>query len=192
MNLFPHLRPGTTDYTPPLLNPNPITEPATLKAMQNAGDHARTAMRMIDAVAYAAVYAGTYADYHAPHCGSPVDADGRYDLNAFMTDAYALTRRLASRALGPAAQVRLVVPMWVHTVQQAITEDVITVPNYEPGGDVWRAIAIAAADRPPSLLLTSWDWCATFSCDTPDAGTETGPAQTHVCSGTCDDSEAAA
>lgn len=170
-----------------------MPEAPNVGTLQELADHCHASTKMREAVIAAAAYIEQHNDYRAPYCHTPADTDP-YRLDQFMTDAYRLSRQLASRALGTGAEVRMIVPMWVHTVQQSVINDVVTLPVYDPAGTVWSAYAIAAIGRVPSLLMMSWDWAAAFPCATPDADTALADwdVESRVCTGTCDDSEATA
>lgn len=157
----------------------PATDIETAARIQQLADHCHASTKMREATRAAAAYLDAHADHEEPRAPRPGE-DGPYGLDGFMADAYRRARHCAAKALGPAAEVRMVIPMWVHTMQHSVINDVITVPEYHPTGHTWRAYAIAAADRVPSLIMMSWDWAAAFPCATPVTGEATTEPLEHT------------
>jgi hypothetical protein len=165
MNLPPPFGRSAAAYTPPGLTPINVE---TRAAVQQVADAAHAATRMNDAIAAALAFADRYADHRAPRLLDAIP-EVQYTLDQFLDFALAEATDFAGDHLGPDATMAVIVPMWVHTtVQMPRTGPVyLTIPTTHPLGDSWTLYVLAAADRTPSLLTMSWDWCGVYPCITP-------------------------
>lgn len=154
-------------YTPPGLPPAGREARA---AVQQVADAAHATARMNDGITAALAFANMYADHRCPELIDVIPED-RYALDRFLDFARDESADFAADHLGPDATMALVVPMWVHTVVATPrpAPTYLTTPTTHPLGDTWTLYALAAADRTPSLLTLSWDWCGVYPCITPGA-----------------------
>jgi hypothetical protein len=155
-------------YTPPGLS---ATSPEARDAVQQMADATRAGVRMNDGISAALAFADRYADHHAPLLFDAIRGT-QYTLDRFLDFALGESADFAGDHLGPDATLAVVVPMWVHTRVQAPRTGAayLTIPAalQLPYGEIWRLYVLAAADRTPSLLTMSWDWCGVYPCITPD------------------------
>lgn len=153
-------------YTPPGLTP---VNRETQGAVQQMADASRANILMNDGISAALEFADRYADHRAPQLLDAIRGT-QYVLDRFLDFALGESADFAGDHLGPDATLAAVVPMWVHTVVQTPRTGpaYLTIPSTPPLGASWRLYVLAAADRTPSLLTMSWDWCGVYPCITPD------------------------
>ncbi len=164
MNLpQPHGR-SAGAYVPPGL----AAAGETRAAAQQVAHASRAAHAIGDAIAYALAFADEYADHRCPEL-IDVIPENEYRLDRFLDFALDESSDFAGDRLGPHATVALVIPMWVHTTLATPRTGpaYLTIPTAHPLGESWTLYALAAADRTPSLLTMSWDWCGVYPCITP-------------------------